>query len=90
MFNAHWLTYFDEALDPLLRVARLRARRRFFREFDVMVVKAVLEWQGPAGFDDDVAIAVTPVRIGTKSFDLATRRRSTGRPACSAPSPTYR
>ena len=25
-----------------------------------MVVKAVVEWQGPAGFDDDVAITVVP------------------------------
>ena len=37
-----------------------RRRDAFFREFDVMVVKAVLEWEGPAGFDDDVAIARRP------------------------------
>ena len=37
----------------------------FFRDFDVMLVKAVLEWQGPAGFDDVVEIAVTCPRLGT-------------------------
>ena len=50
----------------------------FVRDFDVMVVKAVLEWAGPAGFDDDVAIAVSPTRIGNASFDItytATDRR---------------
>ena len=27
VFNAHWLTYFDEACDPVLRGTRVRARR---------------------------------------------------------------
>ncbi len=46
----------------------------FFTDFDVMVVKAVLEWQGPAGFDDDVAVTVAIPRIGNASFDLELRR----------------
>ena len=45
-------------------------KEAFFTDFDVMVVKAVLEWQGPAGFDDDVAVAVRVPRIGNASFDL--------------------
>jgi acyl-CoA thioesterase FadM len=55
----------------------------FFSTFDVMVVKAVVEWQGPAGFDDDVDISVTPTRLGTKSFDLTYRATVDGRPVCS-------
>ena len=70
MFNAHWLTYFDERATRFFEFLGYDPKVAFFQEFDVMVVKAVLEWQGPAGFDDDVAIAVAPGRLGTKSFDL--------------------
>ena len=35
-----------------------------------MLVKAVLEWQGPAGFDDLVDISVCTARLGNASFDV--------------------
>ena len=54
----------------------------FFSTFDVMVVKAQLDWQGPAGFDDEIEIAVVPIRLGTKSFDLEYRATVEGRPVC--------
>src|SRR4029077_1138545 len=60
VFNAHWLTYFDEASTRFFEHLGFAPSVAFFRDFDVMVVKAVLEWQGPAGFDDDVAIEVFP------------------------------
>ena len=44
-----------------------------------MIVKAVLEWSGPAGFDDLVDIVVEPTRLGTKSFDLRYRASVDGR-----------
>jgi acyl-CoA thioesterase FadM len=47
-----------------------------------MVVKATLEWTGPAGFDDEVAIGVRADRIGDKSFDLRFSASVEGRPAC--------
>ena len=49
-----------------------------------MIVKAVLEWEGPAGFDEVVDIEVAPTRLGTKSFDLRYRASVDGRPACRA------
>ena len=70
MFNAHWLTYFDEACTRWFEALGFAPAEAFFRDFDVMLVKAVLEWQGPAGFDDVVDIVVTCPRIGTKSFDV--------------------
>jgi acyl-CoA thioester hydrolase len=82
VFNAHWLTYFDEASTRFFESLGFEPATAFFREFDVMVVKAVVEWQGPAGFDDRVAIAVTPGRIGTKSFDLVYTATVEGRPVC--------
>ena len=70
VFNAHWLTYFDESQTRFFEALGLRPKVAFFTDFDVMVVKAVIEWQGPAGFDDDVAIAVRVPRLGTASFDI--------------------
>ena len=48
-----------------------------------MVVKAVIEWQGPAGFDDDVAIAVAPCRDSApRRSTSSTRRPCNDAPAC--------
>ena len=45
-------------------------------------MKAILEWSGPAGFDEWIDIVVEPVRIGTKSFDLRYTASVGERPAC--------
>lgn len=82
VFNAHWLTYFDESQTRFFEAMGLNPKEAFFTHFDVMVVKAVLEWQGPAGFDDDVAITVRVPRLGTSSFDIEYRARCNGEPAC--------
>jgi acyl-CoA thioester hydrolase len=82
VFNAHWLTYCDDACTRFMD--ELGFRTFWIDEFDVMLVKAVLEWQGPARFDEWVDIAVRPARIGTKSFDLRYDASVDGRPACQA------
>jgi acyl-CoA thioester hydrolase len=82
VFNAHWLTFFDEASTRFFAALRSLPAPVVFRDFDVMVVKAQLEWRGPAGFEEDVAIAVVPTRIGTSSFDLTYTATVEGRPAC--------
>lgn len=82
VFNAHWLTYFDEACTRFFEHLGYEASTAFFELFDLMLVKAVLEWQGPAGFDEHVAITVAPTRLGTTSLDLAYRAAVGERPAC--------
>jgi acyl-CoA thioester hydrolase len=84
VFNAHWLTYFDEASTRFFEHLGYDPKETFIEggAFDVMVVKAVLEWQGPAGFDDEVTIEVSPTRIGTASFDLTSRASVAGKPTC--------
>ena len=84
VFNAHWLTFFDEASTRWFEWLGFDPRETFFEggAFDVMVVKAVLEWKGPAGFDADVAIDVRPARIGDKSFDVGFSATADGAPAC--------
>ena len=78
VFNAHWMTYFDEACTRFVESWDF-GPDYWINEFDVMLVKAVLEWSGPARFDDWVDVAVAPVRIGTKSFDLRYRASVEGR-----------
>ena len=82
VFNAHWLTYFDEACTRFFEHLGFDAAKDFFESFDVMLVKAVLEWQGPAGFDELVDIGVAVARIGTKSFDVRYTAGVGDRPAC--------
>ena len=82
VFNAHWLTYFDEACTRWLDAMGFPPATAFFRDFDVMVAKAVLEWHGPAGFDDFVDIGVTTARLGHASFDVRYTATVDGRVAC--------
>jgi acyl-CoA thioester hydrolase len=83
VFNAHWLTYFDEACTRFM--GSLGFGPDFWvNEFDVMLVRAVIDWSGPARFDDWLDIDVEPVRLGTKSFDLRYRAAVEGQLACAA------
>lgn len=82
VFNAHWLTYFDEACTRWFEAMGFEPKQSFFRDFDVMLVKAVLEWQGPAGFDDVVDINVEMARLGDASFDVRYTATIEERPVC--------
>src|SRR5262245_50045363 len=83
VFNAHWLTYFDETCTRFMGTLGF-GDEFWVNEFDVMLLKAVLDWSGPARFDEWIDIAVVPTRLGTKSFDLRYDATVEGRPACSA------
>jgi acyl-CoA thioester hydrolase len=82
VFNAHWLTYFDEASTRFFDWLGFPPATAFFEDFDLMIVKAVLDWQGPAGFDEEVDIAVEPVHFGTSSFDVRYTATVGDRPVC--------
>ena len=82
VFNAHWLTYFDEACTRWFDTMGFEPKESFFRDFDVMLVKAVLEWRGPAGFDDVVDIAVETARLGNASFDVRYTAAIAEQPVC--------
>jgi acyl-CoA thioester hydrolase len=72
VFNAHWLTYFDEACTRFVESLGFGAGF-WIHEFDVMLVHAVLDWSGSARFDDWIQVEVAPVRLGRSSFDLRYR-----------------
>jgi acyl-CoA thioester hydrolase len=82
VFNAHWLTYFDDACTRWFEWIGDGEPPAWFKEFDVMLVKATIEWSGPAGFDEVVDIAVTVDRVGTSSFDLRYDASVGDRPVC--------
>jgi acyl-CoA thioester hydrolase len=70
VFNAHYLAYCDDACDTWLRAALGR-----FEElgWEVMVVKAVVEWSGKAGVGDVLDIDLGIARWGRTSFDVGFR-----------------
>jgi acyl-CoA thioester hydrolase len=84
VFNAHWLTYFDDAITQFFAWLGYDPKTVFFEGFDFMLVKAVVEWRGPAGFDDVVMINVRPSRLGNSSFDMHFDARVEDRPVCEA------
>ena len=83
VFNAHWLTYFDETCTRFVESWGFGSDY-WINEFDVMLVKAVVEWSGPARFDEWIDVTAESVRIGTKSFDVRYRASVEGRDASDA------
>jgi acyl-CoA thioester hydrolase len=83
VFNAHWMTYFDETCTRFVESWGFGSDY-WIHEFDVMLVKAVLEWSGPAHFDEWITVTAETARIGTKSFDVRYRATVDDRPACEA------
>jgi len=74
VFNAHWLTFFDEACTRFFEWLGDTPSESFFSEYDLMIVKAVL--------DEHVDIEVVPTRLGKKSLELTYRASVGERPAC--------
>lgn len=79
VYNPKYGEYIDLACTEYLRVA-LHPRDAFDGSFEFQVVKLLIEWKGPALFDDVLEISVQPTRFGTTSFTLAfeMRRSSDG------------
>ena len=83
VFNAHWLTYFDDACTRFMESLGFGSDF-WIKEFDVMLVRAVVEWSGSARFDDWIDMEVVPTRLGRKSFDLRYRASIGGAHVCEA------
>jgi acyl-CoA thioester hydrolase len=69
VFNAHYLTYCDTAIDHWLR-DKGWAYEAGVSDWDFMLVKAVLEWKSSARYADELDVEVHASRWGTKSFDV--------------------
>ena len=80
VFNAHYLTYCDTAIDMWWRSLGLLWGDR---GWDCMFVKAVLEWQGSARYADELDVDVRVARWGNTSFDVEFRGGFGDRPVFS-------
>jgi acyl-CoA thioester hydrolase len=67
VFNANYLAYCDDAADYWFRQLGVALEGG---DWDVMVKKASITWDGAARVHDDLAIAVSVSRWGTTSFDV--------------------
>lgn len=69
VFNAHYLTYFDVALNEYLRWIEFDYHDMLKTEgLDFHLVKSTVEYLGPIHFDEDIEIGVRPKKVGNSSL----------------------
>lgn len=80
VFNMWYLAYFDDAMTAWLTGRGLPYHTMLASGHDVQLVHVEIDWRGGVGFGDDVAITVSPARVGTTSFALAFAVHRNGAP----------
>lgn len=83
VFNAHYLTYVDEACDAWMR-ARLGENYHESGLIDMVLKRADITWHGGAGFGEVLAVDVAARRWGRSSFDIGFEGSVGERPVFSA------
>src|SRR5215208_3240308 len=68
VFNANWFAYFDITLTELWREAFGSYDAMVERGSDTVVADISAQFREPAGFDDELAIALAIERLGTTSM----------------------
>ena len=81
VFNAHYLAYCDDAVDTWLRSLDANFEQH---GWDIMLKKAVIEWQGSAGLGDTIDIDLGVTRWGNTSLDVGFTGTVGGRPVFTA------
>ena len=77
VYNPRYGEYVELAGSEFLR-AVLAPRNAFDGSLEFQVVKLLIEWRGPARFDDVLNIAVRCTAIGTTSYTLGLEMRRHG------------
>lgn len=77
VFNARYGDYVDLAITEFLKAA-MPDRDTTDGSFEIQVVRQLIEWQGPARFDDVLEIEVEARRFGTTSFAIGFELRRAG------------
>ena len=70
MFNMWYLAYFDDAMTAWMAHRGLPYDEMFAAGFDAQIVHTEVDWQGSAGWGDDLEIGIDVERVGTTSFTL--------------------
>lgn len=69
VFNAHYLTYFDVALNEYLRWIDFNYHTMVKEDgIDFHLIKSTVEYLAPIHFDEDIDIGVRPLKIGNSSL----------------------
>jgi acyl-CoA thioester hydrolase len=88
VFNAHYLTYCDEAATAFLRSRSSATADLLSFSDDIQVVSAALTWTAPVRWGDLIEVDADCGRVGTTSFGLSFRIR-VGERVCATVESTY-
>ena len=80
VFNANYMAYCDDAMETWFQDVGMRM---VDHDWDFMLKKATIEWQGTATVHDEIDIAVGVERWGRTSFDVGFTGTVDGRPVFS-------
>lgn len=83
VFNAWYLTYFDEAFTAFLAARGYALEKLIAAGSDVQLAHAELDWKTGLRWQDDVLVAVSPARLGRTSFTMDFEARNGAGLACS-------
>jgi len=83
VFNAWYLTYFDEAFAAFLAARGYGLEKLIASGFDVQLAHAELDWKTGLRWQDDAAVAVSPARLGRTSITMDFEVRNGTGLACS-------
>jgi acyl-CoA thioester hydrolase len=79
VFNAWYLTYFDEAMSAFLQHRGLPYQRMLDAGFEVQLVRSEIDFRSGVRWQDPIVVAVSASRLGRTSFTLDFEvRRETG------------
>ncbi len=82
VFNAHYLTWCDEAVVGWFAAAGADYAALTARGLDTKVVSSTLDWRSSARYGDVVEVDVGTDRVGRTSFVVAFAVRVGERPCC--------
>ena len=77
VFNAWYLTYFDDAMTALLRHGGLPYQRMLDAGYDVQLVRSEIDYRAGVRWGE-IEVAVSTSRLGRTSFDLDFQIRQNG------------
>ena len=84
VFNAWYLTYFDEAMAAYLAAGGLPYPAMLAAGFDVQLVRSEIDWRSGLRWPEDFRVAVATARLGRTSFGLDFETRRGDEVTCSA------
>jgi acyl-CoA thioester hydrolase len=70
VFNAWYLTYFDDAMAAFLAARGLPYRAMLDAGYDVQLVRSEIDYKAGVRWQDPIVITVSPSRLGRTSFVL--------------------